>query len=375
MAAELPVEPTPPDQPRRAWEVSRLLEYQYFSTWHWHPSPDGYSGYIPPRHGEWAREMATFPAPRSLATLDALGVQYVVVHEADLTPSRRRRVEQGLRQTPRLRQVICFSSPTGQPGPPCAPPADRIYELIPQPSPSPVTWRLWAPAPLAPREPARLWIELRAEGVTAFPTDTRLDVELTWKGPVQQQETFTLLPPLVIEEVALVPIDVRPPAEPGSYTVVARVRARNGRLPDPPAPQRLDAQVNVVEHAPPAPEPVPVALVNADLTPAPADIPELAVRLDWRALSPLERYYSLSVRLISADGRVIAQQDGPPGGEVPTLIWLPGEHYGATWRLAIPQEEELQGVELIWYDPEGGPPALVRHGGTWQQVVRVPLGK
>ncbi len=369
LAAELPVEPTPPDQPRRAWEVSRLLEYQYFSIWHRHTTPDGYSGYIPPRHGEWAREMAAFPSPRSLATLDALGIEYVVVHEADLEERRRRDVLEGIRQTRRLRQVACFSRNGEGPAPPCPSPADRVYRLLPAAEQAALNWRLWATAPLAPSAPARLWLELRADGVVALPTDTRLEVELTWQGPAREEEVLRAQPPIVVQEVAIVPLDVRPPEEPGRYEVVARVRARNGRLPDPPTPERLVTSVEVAERAPPAPAPVPVALTGVQATAE--DGQRFTVRVEWQALSPLERYYSLSVRLLSADGRVIAQQDGPPGGDVPTLGWQPGERYGAEWALQAPEGERPAQVEIIWYDPEGGPPALVRHRGAWQQAIRV----
>jgi hypothetical protein len=49
------------------------LENQYLSTIHWQTTPDGYSGFIPPQHGQIVYEMDRFPAERSISLLQALG--------------------------------------------------------------------------------------------------------------------------------------------------------------------------------------------------------------------------------------------------------------------------------------------------------------
>ena len=368
LVADRPHEPVPADQPRRAWEVSRLLESQYFSTWYWHVTPDGYSGYIPPRHGDWAREMRTFPSARSLATLDTLGVQYVIVYEADFDAAQRQALRERLRTTPRLRLVACF--PRDEAGQ-CASPATRVYALQPAPRQPEPTWRLWATGPLPAGGVARLWLEIRAPGIMAFPTDTRLEVTLRWEGPERQAGRLVVAPPVVVEEVGVVPLEVQVPRTPGEYEVVAELRARNGRLPDPDVPPALRARATVVEaaQAPPVPVPVTLAGVNAERGAETA----WRVRLTWRALAPLSRHYSVSVRLVSEDGAVLAQQDGPPGGEMPTVAWQPGTPYGAEWTLSVPAEARPVALHLLWYDPATVQPNLVWYQGAWHQALRLPL--
>ena len=61
------------------------LDYQYLSTYHWHTTPDGYSGFIPPKHGQIVYEMERFPSERSVSLLQALGVSHVMVHAEPLS--------------------------------------------------------------------------------------------------------------------------------------------------------------------------------------------------------------------------------------------------------------------------------------------------
>ena len=87
--------------PRLGWESSRLIETQYFSTFHWHTTLDGYSGFVPSRHGDYARELEALPAERPFAMLRSLGFRYVVVHDAELVAGR-----------------VGAHLPGGRPGPP-----------------------------------------------------------------------------------------------------------------------------------------------------------------------------------------------------------------------------------------------------------------
>jgi len=52
----------------------------------------------------------------------------------------------------------------------------------------------------------------------------------------------------------------------------------------------------------------------------------LQLTLFWRAEKPIERRYKVFVHLLDKDGRVIAQRDAEPGGDMkPTNTWQPGE--------------------------------------------------
>jgi len=67
-----------PDPPDAYWEARRL----YYSTVHWRPLVNGYSGYFPPEYWEQAARLRAFPAPEAVALLRALGVRYVLLHPA-----------------------------------------------------------------------------------------------------------------------------------------------------------------------------------------------------------------------------------------------------------------------------------------------------
>jgi hypothetical protein len=102
----------------------------------------------------------------------------------------------------------------------------------------------------------------------------------------------------------------------------------------------------VKEGAEKAAEPVPVRLYDYSLDRdryAPGDTLRLTLR--WEALDRLVEDYSISVKLLDADGTVLAQQDsGPQGGQHPTSRWRPGERIADPHELKIPS-----GTPLGWY--------------------------
>jgi hypothetical protein len=52
----------------------------YGDTAHHRPTPNGYSGYVPPSYVTQSRALWTLPSPDALVLLRRLGVRYVVVH-------------------------------------------------------------------------------------------------------------------------------------------------------------------------------------------------------------------------------------------------------------------------------------------------------
>jgi hypothetical protein len=55
--------------------------YMYYSTRHWKPLVNGYSGFTPPSYHRLLEELDGFPDERSVAHLRARGVRYLLVHE------------------------------------------------------------------------------------------------------------------------------------------------------------------------------------------------------------------------------------------------------------------------------------------------------
>ena len=54
--------------------------YMYFSTMHWQPLVNGYSGHYPPSYIEMLESQRTFPDDASIAALRARGVKAIIVH-------------------------------------------------------------------------------------------------------------------------------------------------------------------------------------------------------------------------------------------------------------------------------------------------------
>jgi hypothetical protein len=56
-------------------------EFEFYSTMHWRPLVNGYSGYFPAEYDQTIHDMLDVPSSRSVARLRALTVRYIVVHE------------------------------------------------------------------------------------------------------------------------------------------------------------------------------------------------------------------------------------------------------------------------------------------------------
>ena len=66
--------------PIEDWGLSPV--YMFWSTWHWNPLVNGYSGLRPPDYEETLARMRTFPDTAAIERLQSLGVRYILVHEA-----------------------------------------------------------------------------------------------------------------------------------------------------------------------------------------------------------------------------------------------------------------------------------------------------
>jgi hypothetical protein len=91
--ADLPF--PPPDA------VFRNAPFMLGSTRHFKPTPNGYSGFIPPSYFAHHVQLAGFPDEASLAALESLGVTHVFVHRDAMEPAALDR----LAASPRFRQV------------------------------------------------------------------------------------------------------------------------------------------------------------------------------------------------------------------------------------------------------------------------------
>jgi hypothetical protein len=345
LAAERPRSSVPNDQPRRAWEISRLLEMQYFSTQHWHTTPDGYSGYIPSRHGEFTREMQAFPSSRSMTLLRGLGVRYVIIHQDDLDEIRLSALNEPLAQG--VRDIALFGD-------------ERILELAPYQSSNLPTISLPI-SNLSAKQPIEYPLVLSKPNDSYVPLiGEPLEVDIAWQqeGHEPINSTAHLAWPMIVQEIAILPLPLQTPTS-GEWRLTL-----SGAYPTG-TPFSVEQEV-LLETESTLPQLLPVQLEQSQQE-------KSTLTLTWRTQQPLTRYYSISVRLIDQEGNLIAQQDGPPGGETPTIAWQAGKNYHATWDFEQLAEESNYQVIVLWYDPEGGAPVQLWHGEQFVQWLEVEL--
>jgi len=92
-----------------------------------------------------------------------------------------------------------------------------------------------------------------------------------------------------------------------------------------------------------------MALVGAHITPG----APVSLRLDFVALQPLTRDYTLSLRLRDVGEQWQAQEDGTPAwGAIPTLKWIRGTRVADVRRISPPADAALDQarLELLVYD-------------------------
>jgi hypothetical protein len=82
--------------------------YMYFSTGHWQPLVNGYSGFHPSSYLRLLDTLTPFPNPDGIAALRKLGVDYVILHR-DLARDEWDSVNQALRASPWVRLVLTDS--------------------------------------------------------------------------------------------------------------------------------------------------------------------------------------------------------------------------------------------------------------------------
>lgn len=297
-------------------DARQTLLYQYFSTYHWQRTPDGYSGFIPPQHGEMVYEMSSFPSQRSLALLHGYGVEYLVIH--------RDRLPAPLPPLPDDLQLIQTFG------------GDQVYRLLSRHGSADTSLQVYLPALATPSQPYTAYLIIQTRGsvpLVVLPTH-RPVVQATWAAPGGvQQLTVQATVPIVTSQASVVAVPLGPaPSNPVSLTLHV----------DDPVLGQAEATGTVAPTQQPRGQPFPVP---ARLEFAATDKPEYAagesVRLSvrWHALGKIDAYYSAFAALLGPDGQTIVRRDGEPQqGKRPTLLWAPGEEIPDEYALALPPD-------------------------------------
>ncbi len=301
------------------------LEYQYLSTYHWQPTPDGYSGFIPPKHGQIVYEMERFPSERSVSLLQALGIRHVVLHTDRYPPGRLRDMEEDLVGIDALVLVQTYGT-------------DRVYRLQPRSfTPSALTVRPYFPRRTVSGAPYTAYVlVLNSEGRSYAIKPTELiRPTVVWDTEEGQQvDIGTADVPLVTSPggAAVIPVSLVAPEVKGTYHLAL------GEQGGPIGAWSLESWVEVGDQADTA-FPVPAQLVAWTLPSAAQTGHSLDVHLTWKALGKLDAYYSVFVKLLDSKGGTVASWDGQPDdGQGPTLLWVPGESIDDSVVLAVPDD-------------------------------------
>lgn len=313
-------------------DAVRTLRYQYFSTYHWQRTPDGYSGFIPPQHGEMVYEMSSFPSDRSLALLRGYGTDYVVVHTADMPAPPT---------WPGLQLVQTFG-------------ADRVYLVTPATTRPRAALSAYLPTSAAPGADTAAYLILRTLDTVPLVIlpNHRLEVQVSWPD---QRITAQVGVPIITTGASVVPVRLRAPA--------TLPQILNLTMNDPLAGSlTVTGTVASIASSAGQPFPVPVRLLGAAtdrLAYQPGQIMHLTLR--WQALGKIDAYYSVFARVIDSAGRIVARWDGEPqGGRRPTLLWAPGEVITDTIGLPLPFDSSpgVYRVEAGLYRARDLAPAL-----------------
>jgi hypothetical protein len=306
------------------------LEYQYLSTYHWRTTPDGYSGFIPPKHGQITFEMARLPSERSLSLLQALGVSQVVVHSDRYPAATWSEMQAGLDQADELTLLETFG-------------ADQVYAVQPRSfNPDVLEVHGYLPPRARVGQSYIAYVIAVNRGSRSYavqPTDV-VQASANWEpagGPATSHEEARIEGdvPLVISPdggAAVIPLRLQAPPVPGSYRLT--IGEQDGPLGD----WTLEGTVQVGDEAENA-FPAPAQLLDWTLPERGRPGQALPVDLTWRALGKIDAYYSFYVKLLDDEGSAVAGWDGQPrDGEAPTLLWLPGEALDDSVTLTIPSE-------------------------------------
>jgi hypothetical protein len=82
--------------------------YAYFSTFHWHPLLNGYSGFFPASYVERADALRNFPDDSSILRLKRDGAYYLLLHIGAYAPEDREAILETLTQRHRMAELARF---------------------------------------------------------------------------------------------------------------------------------------------------------------------------------------------------------------------------------------------------------------------------
>ncbi len=306
------------------------LTTQYLTTYHWHATPDGYSGFNPSARGDIAYAMRSAPSEQSIRLLQALDVRYLIVHGRVLAPSAE------------LSLVQQFGS-------------DSIYRVAAYAQDnSTLTASIYLPQPAPSGQKYLAYLVVRNRGTSSFvvkPTAV-LRVDARWSNGTRQQTTAAL--PMFTFGASVVPVQLTTPARGGTYHLDMSVAGEATDI------WNLSGNVSVIDGEPSHQVVLPAQVALNSLLKssyAPGDIVNIA--LVWSPLNKINAYYSASVRVVNAQGTKVVNDDHEPAQQ--TMLWIPDVPVQDHFALALPRDLAAgeYSVQLLMYQADQGIDALL----------------
>jgi hypothetical protein len=289
------------------------LDYQYLSTYHWRTTPDGYSGFIPPKHGQIVYEMERFPSERSVSLLQAMGVRQVVIHGDRYPPDRWLDMQEALAQAGDLEPVEAFGT-------------DLVYQVQPRAfDPGNLAVSGYFPPRAVVGEPYTAYVIAINHGPRSYAVEPTEPIrpEFLWGAAEDSPggDAQADLPLVTSPDggAAVIAIPLEAPGTTGAYQL--SLGEEGGALGAWSAAGTVEVGAQGDDAFP-----VPARLEDWGLPATARPGEPLTVDLTWRVLGKIDAYYSVYVKLLDARGNAAASWDGQPGdGAAPTLLWVPGE--------------------------------------------------
>jgi hypothetical protein len=353
-------------------------QYMYFSTYHWLPLVNGWSGFIPPTYAQTVQAFQALPSRTAVESLSAMGVKAMVVHLDRLQRHAARQWRQAQLAELGLEQVAEFG-------------ADIVYRILPVDSTPVLHGELAVPDQLPPgaRMRLRLSIQGKDHRLWASPRPPgRVSAVVQWVErrtgkTVIDRETLEL--PIVIGagQAVVVGLPIRIPSVPGRYLLEVHVPSLDLKTPPQSveltpaplptslsAPQLLAAAYTspgIPAHViPTAPVAMTLKAINTGKATwlAQAESARGAVRLGWRWLK--------------GDQEIPAQG----GRELLTYDVFPGQVFEFHAKITPPMEPGEYRLELglvselvTWFADQGVEPfrfairVLPPRGGEFDRLL------
>ncbi|MGN6565839.1 MAG: hypothetical protein ACTHMU_24540 [Thermomicrobiales bacterium] len=333
----------------------------FWSTYHWQPLVQGYSGFAPRAYGDElnyftgdlvlpngdVKHDVSYVNAKNIGVLQDLGVRYLLLHRWGYKREDWPTITADLEATGQVAKAGDFGEAT-------------IYLLKPPPpsgAGTAVNLDLFAPSIAAPGhfwEPA-IVVHNPQDRLGLLTHKRPLTLTTTWRddqGKVVRRDELPVNLPAIVPPgdlyctIRLCPAasgtDAPPaapgeqplrfyPSKPGHYQVELALTG------DITLSRTIDVNVTNQLPAPATGNGPPLAFASAAaerVEIAPGDL--LKLTLDWDTAGALTENYTMFAQLIGPDGKVWGQYDAPAGWPSHyTQDWLPGEHVSLPWNVPL----------------------------------------